>query len=216
LKRIFEYPVKCQRKGHEIGEGHLLLHILERVHVQNFSVDVPTPTKFPIKGHYLNSPLAVLVLSDGYEEPLWDCMRRQNFDERCISQLSEMVGMLISSQYSLLAFPLATHLHEGDPDGLVGFSICIDKALGLPYDIRATSLIILLVTRVQPLITDLKRVNANEHAIAILEATNAIDRLYTLLAKLLIYRQRNCRVLSCTRTPGVFGQATGWPAPYID
>jgi hypothetical protein len=211
---MFEYPVKCQWEGHEIGEGHLLLHILEHIHIYNFPVDVPELTKFPMKDHYLNSLLAVLILSDGYEEELQDCILKQNFDEICMGHLSEMVDMLLSSQYLLLSTLSATRLLEGDPDGLAGFSICVNKALGLTNDMRVTSIILPLVSQVQALIQDLEPANADEHAVATLEATNTIDRLHTHLAKLFIYGQQNGRVLSCARAPGASSPASGWRAPY--
>jgi hypothetical protein len=220
LQRIFQHPVKCHKEDHNVMEGHLLLHVSNHIQYWPFPVDIPTLTEFPMKGQALSPLLAVLILSDGYEELLRGCMHRVGIDERCTNQLLEMVGLLASSQYPMLAILLATYL-PGYADGyyladLAGFSICLNKALDLPNDLRATSVVPLLVSRMGTIIGDLRGGSPSEEEIARREATKAIDRLNIYLARLRFPSQTNARVLVCTRASGQATPPIGWSTPFME
>jgi hypothetical protein len=192
LKHIFEYPVNCQQDGHEIGEGHLLIHILQHVRIYEFPVNIPALTEFPMKDEPLQSLLAIFILSDGYEELLRERMDTRGIDEQCTKQLLEMASMLTSSQYSIFSILLAAHaLFKGNPEDLAGFSICVNKALDLRDDQRSTSLILPLVSHMHVYMAGLEEGSWHRQAIARREATKTIDRLHTQLARMLIAGGQN-------------------------
>jgi hypothetical protein len=217
LKRIFEYPVNCQKEGHDVGAGHLLIHILEHVHFYDLAVNITALTEFPMKDEPLQGLLAALVLSDGYEELLREQMYAHGIDEQCTKQLLEMANMLTSSQYSIFAILLAAHpLFKGYPEDLAGFSICMNKALDLPGDQRSILLIPPLVSHMRVHMAGLEEGSWQRQVIARREATKTIDRLHSHLARMVISGGQNCRAISCARIIGAVSPATGWMAPYMD
>jgi len=211
LQRIFEYYVQC---GHSYtaGQTHLLHHIFKQIPRFYFPVEIPSLTKMKMTGRALHTLVTVIILFDGHRDLLQNKLRK-HFDERCLDEVMEMVGVLTKSQYLLLAILLSAGAELDWPGDVISFPICVNKALDLPNDHRSTPLILPLVGHMRrrvPRITG----DPRQEAIASAESEQTIQRLYTCLASMMVFGGRHRRILSCARTREAFSPAVGWMAVY--
>jgi hypothetical protein len=137
--------------GHDEGDGHLLLHILPDSFVQ-LSKGVPAYTEIHMEGCPMKALLALLLhisLRDDESSPgeFGDLISKE-----CMTEIQGMVNGIRKSQVSRLALLLRlaiTFAGERSTDlrDVEALSICVRKALHLPLDPRARSIVLLFVDR---------------------------------------------------------------------
>jgi len=216
-------PVKCF-EHHRFG-GHLLLHIFDQIPLFQFPVGLEMFNTFPIQSGWSTALLVVLTLSYGHEELAWE-MLLQHLDKQHLAQVSELLKAVKGSQVASLALLLgiATRLISSKsyficPEEVAMMSLCIGKALELSSEQRSSLLIRPLVIRVQELgdlmITSNRR-STEDNEVASLATVEAVNRLKSHMATLMIVGRQNSRALSCSQTHGSYSPAIGWLDPYTD
>ena len=102
---------------------------------------------------------------------------------------------------------------------LAAVSVCINKALDMPWDQRTTLIVHPLVACVlflkDAMIRSACRA-AQENEVASMEAGVAVNRLQSCLAREMIFGAQNVRLLACARTTGNWKPAVGWLPPHVD
>jgi hypothetical protein len=175
-----------------------------------------------LKGRSVDAVATLLILSDepGEMSPL---NLGRPVDEECLELILGIFKKVTASQFSMLAtlYGICSRIvkYGGiSTEELAMVSICAMKALDLPRDDRVVPII-------RPVISQILRIRAamiggptretEEIENASVVGMRCVDRLNTQLATMLIFGGRNCRILSCARTPQAFSPAVGWLTEHI-
>jgi len=100
-----------------------------------------------------------------------------------------------------------------------GIIFCLHKALSVPRDHKATSIIPILSKRLLVLCDKMVRRGLrkyNERKVTSGKATASIEALKRLVAATMVNGSQNCRILSCARAADESSPAVSWLPPYVD
>lgn len=220
LERVFSYATACPQ--HLDSPGHLLLHMFNPVVLCEFSSDIVLLSGIPLKGRNLHVLLTLLVFPDALD-PLHFKIITQYFDIQCRNQLSHIAIMAKGSQSGFLSllWDLSTKVLRTrcSPEHLATFLTCINQAMNLSSDSRATYIMRPLAGRVLHMLDAMLSDNDYdpiEQDIISKESNRVWKLMMNELASRTVFGGCNSRILVCAHSRNCDSPGVGWLLAYVE